>query len=262
MQDMGLGLSGKDVEAKNFISIGLGSLPNGVSVLDMARAYAPLANGGKRVRLRPIRRLVRADGKATNFKAKTTRIFSDGVAAEVTKILQQNVRGGTGTRAQLGTIAVAGKTGTESGNYDAWFVGYTPRYVTAVWVGYPENRRRTVYFPGYGTVEGGDLPAEIWHDFMAIVTEGEPAQSFPEATTPVEWQRFSSYWTRQASALAAIEAKKKAEAEAKKKEEEEKAKEEEEQDDDKGGAPGTPATPTTPAPTPAPAPAPAPPPTP
>ncbi len=259
-RDMGLGLEGEDLNTRNYLSFGLGSITNGTNVLDMARAYAPLANGGKRLQLRPIRRLVRANGTATQFKAKSTRIFSDGVAAEVTDILRANVLSGTGKRAQLGNIEVAGKTGTESDSTDAWFVGYTPRYVTAVWVGYPENRNRSVTFPGYGSVEGGELPAEIWGAFMAIVTKGEPAQSFPEAKNPVIWKPFSSYWTRQASALAAAASKKKAEAAAKDKAARDKANEDKDEDKDKGGGAPTPGTPPTPPPAnPTPPPAPAPP---
>ena len=195
---------------RNNLSLGLGGLTNGVSVLDMARAYAPLANGGYRVDVMPMTKLVRPDGKSTLFKPKRTKIFSDGVAAEVTKILRQNVLGGTGTAANLPNVPVAGKTGTTNGFYDAWFVGYTPTYVTAVWIGYPAAAR-------YTGETGGRSAARIWHDFMAIATAGESGQSFLTPTTPATFRPFSAYYTNQASALAAAEAKKKADDEAKKK---------------------------------------------
>ena len=95
--------------------------------------------------------------------------------------------------------------------------GYTPKYVTAVWVGYPIPRA----MPG---ITGGSLPASIWRRFMEVATKGESGQSFLIPKTPFVTQPFSSYWTRQASALAAAEAKKKADEAAKKKAEADKAK--------------------------------------
>ncbi len=219
------------------ISLGLGGLRRGVSVLDMARAYAPLANGGFRLRVLPMTKLVRPDGKTTVFKPTRTRVISDGVAAEVTKILRANVQGGTGVRANLPNVPVAGKTGTTNSFTDAWFVGYTPRYVTAVWVGYPDAQRT---MPG---MTGGAQPASIWRQFMEVATKGESDQAFLIPKTPFVSKPFSSYWTRQASELAAAEAKKKAEEEAKKKKEEEDKK----RDSDGDGVPDVPGTPTDPA---------------
>lgn len=219
---------------RNNLSLGLGGLTNGVSVLDMARAYAPLANGGYRVDIMPMTKLVRRDGKATVFKPKRTKIFSDGVAAEVTKILRQNVLGGTGTAANLPNVPVAGKTGTTNGFYDAWFVGYTPKYVTAVWIGYPAAAR-------YTGETGGNSAARIWHDFMAVATEGQSGQAFLTPTEPAVFSSFSAYYTNQAAALAAAEAKKKAEEEEAKKKAEEEAKKKAEQP--AGGDPGSPTTP-------------------
>ena len=70
---------------------------------------------------------------------------------------------GTGTGAQIG-VPVAGKTGTTDDYVDAWFVGYTPRYSTAVWVGYPnsEGVRRSMDSVHGITVAGGTFPASIW----------------------------------------------------------------------------------------------------
>lgn len=224
---------------RNNLSLGLGGLTDGVSVLDMARAYAPLANGGYRVDVMPMTRLVRRDGKSMVFKPKRTKIFSDGVAAEVTKILRQNVLGGTGTAANLPNVPVAGKTGTTNGFYDAWFVGYTPKYVTAVWIGYPAQAR-------YTGETGGNSAAKIWHDFMAIATAGESGQSFATPTTPATFRPFSAYYTNQAAALAAAEAKKKADEEAKKKAEEERKKKEEAGKNKPTPPPAPGGTPTTP----------------
>lgn len=175
-------------------SIGLGS--GDVSPLDMATAYAPLANGG--FRITPVAIINLGKGVPTGDLAtpKRTRVFSDGVAYEVTRILRANVQGGTGTAANIGG-AVAGKTGTTDDFTDAWFVGYTPRYVCAVWVGYPnaDGVRRSLTSVHGITVAGGTFPARIWGDFMRVVTKNDGALDWPLPKVPVEWSPFSSEFT-------------------------------------------------------------------
>lgn len=228
-KSMGIRSMVNDIDNHN-LALGLGGLNRGVNVLEMARAYAPLANGGYRVNLMPMSKLVRPDGKVNVFQPVKTRIFSDGVAAEVTKILRANVTGGTGTRANLFNVPVAGKTGTVDQAVDAWFVGYTPKYVTAVWLGYPNARRP---MPG---MTGGALPAAMWHAFMVEATKGQSGQSFPAPKTPFVAKPFSGYYSGQAARLAAAAAAKAAA---------EKAKQAPKPDDEK--TPTTPTTPTTPA---------------
>ncbi|MGH3995577.1 MAG: transglycosylase domain-containing protein, partial [Pseudonocardiaceae bacterium] len=115
---------------------GLGGLTRGVTTLEMASAYATLASGGIRRRPTGIERVVFPDGKSENLaNSEGKRVMTDGQAYEVTNILEMNVQSGTGTAASYGCPA-AGKTGTTDEAKDAWFVGYTPRLSTAVWVGY------------------------------------------------------------------------------------------------------------------------------
>jgi len=87
------------------------------------------------------------------------------------------IREGTATRAQIGRPA-AGKTGTTDQYVDAWFVGYTPELVTAVWVGNPSGAvpMRTQW--GGGPVFGGTYPAAIWARFMGSVLNGRPVHQF------------------------------------------------------------------------------------
>ena len=87
---------------------------------------------------------------------------------EATRILEQNIQAGTGTRAATGCPA-AGKTGTTDRNTDAWFAGFTPRLATAVWVGYPNDRTEmhTLFYGG--PVDGGTFPAAIWGVYMKSV---------------------------------------------------------------------------------------------
>src|SRR5918999_726265 len=156
---------------------GLGGLRLGVSPLEMSNAYATLASGGIRNEPKAIKRVVFPDGKSEDLGApKRKRVFQDGVAYEVSKILQENIRSGTGTAANTG-CPTAGKTGTTDNFNDAWFAGYTPDLSTAVWVGYPHALREMRSVHGI-QVAGGTFPAQIWGDFMnraPISCRGFPA---------------------------------------------------------------------------------------
>jgi penicillin-binding protein 1A len=107
-------------------------------------------------------------------------VVSPDIAHLVTAMLQKVVCCGTGTRANIGRPQ-AGKTGTNTLFRDAWFCGYVPQYSTAVWVGYPQGEISMYNVEGIGEMFGGTIPAEIWHDFMAQVTQKLPALSFPSA---------------------------------------------------------------------------------
>ena len=169
-------------------SEGLGGLTYGVSPLEMASAYATLAAGGIRSEPRAIRKVVFPDGKSDDLgKPKRKRVFSDGVASTVTRVLEKNVQAGTGTAANYGCPA-AGKTGTTDEFVDAWFVGYTPDLATSVWVGYPNSRVSMTSVHGIA-VAGGTFPAQIWHDYMNVA-HGSDCNSFPPPTTPAHFSTF------------------------------------------------------------------------
>ncbi len=170
----------------------LGGLTYGVSPLEMATAYATIANGGYRVRPTAIRKVVFPDGdseRPARFKPKRTKAFEPWMTYEVTKILERNMTEGTGTSAQIGCPA-AGKTGTTDEHGDAWFVGYTPKLSTAVWVGYPEARVPMLTEYHGARVAGGTYPAEIWGDYMEQA-KGKACGSFPTPDTPPQWVPFS-----------------------------------------------------------------------
>jgi penicillin-binding protein 1A len=173
---------------------GLGGLRLGVSPLEMANAYATLAAGGIRSRAKAIRRVDFPDGKSEELgRPQRKRVFSDGVTAEATKILQKNVRSGTGTKAKIGCPA-AGKTGTTDNFNDAWFVGYTPKLAAAVWVGYPNALREMRGIHGVD-VAGGTFPAAIWGAFMGQVS-GD-CGSFKDPENPVEFRPFYAQYASQ-----------------------------------------------------------------
>jgi penicillin-binding protein 1A len=171
-------------------SIGLGS--NAVSPLDMASAYATLAAGGIYSEPMAIRKVILATGKEDDAagwgKPTRRRVIPDGVAYTVTKILEQNVLYGTGTRANFGRPA-AGKTGTTDDHADAWFCGYLPNLEATVWVGYPQAEIPMENVHGIA-VAGGSFPAEIWRLFMERAVRYSPAQDFSLPRTYPVWKPF------------------------------------------------------------------------
>ena len=178
-----------DVDGAYVPSIGLGAMD--VSPLDMASAYATLAAGGIYSEPMAIRKVVLPTGEDTSAgwgKPKRKRVISDGVAYEVTRILEQNMDYGTGTGANYGQPA-AGKTGTTEEWSDAWFCGYTPRLGTTVWVGYPKGKISMESVHGI-PVTGGSFPAQIWRLFMdSAIGQLEPVD-FAEPVDWPEWVEF------------------------------------------------------------------------
>ena len=162
-----------------YFSIGLGSV--GVSPLEMARAYATLANEGRRVdgavfgnRARVVESVERARSGRVEANAPIPKqVMKESHAELVTDILEDVVQSGTGTRAAIPGREVAGKTGTTDNYGDAWFVGYTPELVVAVWVGYPDALRPMLTEFNGEEVAGGTLPALIWREFVEKVPEDE-----------------------------------------------------------------------------------------
>jgi penicillin-binding protein 1A len=184
-----------------FCAESLGGLEDGVSPLEMASAYATVANGGYRNRPRMIKKIV-VDGKTLKlpkrWRVHRTKAFSDGVTYEATKILQQNIQSGTGTHANIGCPA-AGKTGTTDKNIDAWFVGFTPRLSTAVWVGFPGSAKTSMngmYAPTGGNIDGGTYPADIWGAYMKQAV-GKYCGDFKKPTEPFTSQPFLGHYARE-----------------------------------------------------------------
>jgi len=180
-----------DVKGQYVPSIGLGSVA--VSPLDLASGYATIAAGGMHAEPMAIRRVVLADGKVDTESGwgvpRRHRALSEGAAAVITRILEQNVQYGTGTRAAFGRPA-AGKTGTNEEHADAWFAGYTPDLATVVWVGYTGGEIPMENVHGI-SVTGGSFPAEIWRLFMQPALEGTEPVAFPEPSVWPEWTPFT-----------------------------------------------------------------------
>ena len=159
---------------RNYYSIGLGA--QGVSPLEIARAYSAFANGGFRFvtekfgnRPRTIVSVSDRDGRPLDeneLLPRAVRQIRPQTAAWVNVLLQEVVERGTGVLAAVPGRPVAGKTGTTENYGDAWFVGYTPQLVVAVWVGYRSTLRPMLTEYEGEPVTGGTLPALIWKSFV------------------------------------------------------------------------------------------------
>jgi penicillin-binding protein 1A len=151
-------------------SIALGTA--NVSVLEMADAYLTLQTKGMQVEPRVIRRITQGDSVLVDDRPKATRVLDRAIAEKVNYALQEVVDEGSGTGAALPQAQVWGKTGTTDDYGDSWFVGYTRKLTTAVWMGYPEGQSKPLLnVHGVAKVNGGSLPAQIFRRYMSKVTE-------------------------------------------------------------------------------------------
>jgi penicillin-binding protein 1A len=174
---------GIETELDRFPSAVLGA--NDVQTLEMASAYATLANRGVHVDPVLVTSVVRSDGTIL-YEAEhhQERVLDRFVAEQVTHVLTEAISRGTGTAAAIGRPA-AGKTGTAQGWRNAWFCGYVPQLAAAVWVGYPGPTQLAMVPPRTPIrVTGGSYPARIWQRFMAAVTAPMPVVPFATPTPP------------------------------------------------------------------------------
>jgi penicillin-binding protein 1A len=180
----------------------LGGLTLGVTPLEMADVYATLADGGYRNEPIAITKVVFPNGDVDNNWGKPHRVkvLGEAVTAEETSILEQNVQSGTATRSAI-NCPTAAKTGTTSELIDAWLDGYTPNYSTVVWMGYPNKRVSMTDVHGEPQ-QGGYLPAEIWHAYMAGVTEGQTCAPFLPSKEAIDYRPFYGKYATTGQALA------------------------------------------------------------
>ncbi|HEY6068311.1 MAG TPA: transglycosylase domain-containing protein [Gaiellaceae bacterium] len=169
-------------------SMGLGSRV--VTPLDMASVYATLAAGGIYSKPMAIREVILANGQVDKDahwgEPQRKRVIADWVAAEVVRILQENMTSGTGVGAYFGRTS-AGKTGTTDNYADAWFCGFLPSLEATVWIGYPQGEIPMRSVHGIA-VSGPTFPATIWKLFMSRAADYAPSPTaFPVAKTAPVW---------------------------------------------------------------------------
>lgn len=163
------------------LAMALGGLSKGVNPLEMASAYAVLANNGTYNKPIALLKIVDRDGKILYEAKPSSKKVVDEVAAYMTVNMMEDVLvSGTAGGMGIGRPA-AGKTGTTDTFIDAWFVGFTPDLCTAVWVGDDNNTPMNNMY-------GSGTPLSIWHDFMVSALASTPKSSFinPGVNIPAE----------------------------------------------------------------------------
>lgn len=174
------GTLGLPLRARNDLSMALGT--EEVTLNELVAAYAPLANGGLKVQPRTIVRIYNRTPKTwTHISSQKTPVISPAVAFVTTQMLRDVMVYGTAKNLKkfAEQYPAAGKTGTTNDYRDAWFVGYTPKLITGVWVGHDKPK------PGGKGFTGGVVSAPIWERFMRSALAGRPVVNFEKPETVI-----------------------------------------------------------------------------
>lgn len=174
----------KEMEFKNIVpednklTSALGGLTIGTNPMEMAGAYATIANDGKYNRPMCILKMVDAHGKVVyEHKAKNKKVYKQSTSELLTMCMEKVLDYSTNVNYKLdNNIIAAGKTGTTNDYKDGWFVGYSPKYTTAVWIGY--DVPRTV-----DNMYGNIRPLSIWKSIMDYTHKNDADLIFKEPTS-------------------------------------------------------------------------------
>ena len=167
-----------DIEVRKDMGLCIALGCSETTLLDLTAAYGSFANGGLRTRPVFITKVTNLSGDILyeHYPDPPEETISPWTAFQMRKMLSGVIARGTGRRARLGRPA-AGKTGTNDGPRDAWFIGFTPELVAGVWIGNDDNR----VMPNE---TGGRTPARMWREFMAAVPPAESPKSFSDPDVP------------------------------------------------------------------------------
>ncbi|WP_257167961.1 transglycosylase domain-containing protein [Bradyrhizobium sp. SRS-191] len=155
-------------------SIALGT--SEVSMIELVGAYAPFSNGGLAVSPHVVTRIKTLDGKLLYMRQneQAAQVIDPRNVAMMNQMMQETLISGTAKKAEIPGWVAAGKTGTSQDFRDAWFIGYTSRLVTGVWLGNDDNSPTK-------KATGGGLPVEVWTRFMRAAHQGVPVAALPNA---------------------------------------------------------------------------------
>lgn len=161
-------------EDEHYMAACLGGWTYGTSSLEMASAYASLANYGIYREPTAVMRITDSEGRLiVDNSLRGTKVYDGNAACMVSKMLEYGVECGLATGAQLDNAVVAVKTGTTTDNKDGWTIGYSMYYTTAVWVGCDLPER-------VENLTGGTYPMTIWKEYMGRIHEGLDMLEFPD----------------------------------------------------------------------------------
>jgi len=168
--------AGIQEELPEVLSLSLGAAD--VTPLEMAGAYTVFPNAGIKLPTSGIKLIVDADGHVVedNRVPVAKEVLSEPTASGMVEMMKRVVEAGTAGNAYIPNHEVGGKTGTTDSFRDAWFIGYTAEYTTAVWVGNDDYSKMWSSF-------GGDLPARIWHEFMVFAQRNIKSSAIPRNRT-------------------------------------------------------------------------------
>jgi penicillin-binding protein 1A len=166
-----LGISSK-LDANPSIALGTSE----VSMIELVGAYAPFANGGLGNSPHVVTKIRTLDGKLLYARQadQLAQVIEPRNVAMMNVMMQETLVSGTARKADIPGWVAAGKTGTSQDFRDAWFVGYTARLVTGVWLGNDDNSPTK-------KATGGGLPVEVWTRFMRFAHQGVPVAALPNA---------------------------------------------------------------------------------
>src|SRR5438445_969689 len=171
---------GVKVPMAPYLSSALGATE--VPLDQMVSAYSTFPNKGVRVEPHMVRRVLDRDGAVLEEWEKTTyKVVSEYVALTMVSMMRGVVQGGTASAAQVLGVPLAGKTGTVNDHTDVWFLGYTPTYVTGVWMGYPGRKK-----PLGNDMTGAHGALPLFIDFMKDFLKDKPKEDFTKAPTMPE----------------------------------------------------------------------------
>lgn len=163
---------GIESEIHNNLSLALGTAE--VTLLELASAYVPFANGGHVAAPHIVTRIRTPKGKVV-YQRRTLgqpQAVALRYVGAMNQMMHEVMVSGTGRRAALADRPSAGKTGTTQNFRDAWFIGHTANYVAGVWVGNDDGSPMN-------KVTGGSIPADIWHDVMVEAHKSKHASPLP-----------------------------------------------------------------------------------
>jgi penicillin-binding protein 1A len=170
--------------------------------MDLTGVFATFANGGKPVKPYAVLEIRRPGGEVLYSHERNApeplQAVNPVFVGDLNFMLNQVVLDGTGKRAYLNRTPVAGKTGTTQDYRDAWFLGFTARHVTGVWLGNDD-------FTPMRRITGGGLPAQTWHDFMVNAERGQEPEPLPGVTVSGQYADAAEEFDDTA-ALALLEA--------------------------------------------------------